>query len=520
MISFIEWIEKKGFWVRDTWDDKKKRMKGMGKMHLFPIQKRILSEALKMNEEGILTYETVLYSATKKSGKTAMGSAVGCWYAEEAKDGTEIFVIANTLEAGEGRLMRDIKFHFEQRILEGLYSEKVSDSNYIKLTQYRVDLPNGTFIQALGQSYKSVAGSRHSLTLWDELWGSTSELDRRVWDEMIPIPTVENSLRFISTYAGFENESDLLWEMYLRGVGEEEHDAGRGVKVPGLEDLPCWTNGNLFTYWTHEPTMPWQTDAYYESAMAAERPSAFLRLHMNQWVTSQESFLPIEWVDRAMKAYEANAEIWEEHPFRRWPVTIAIDAGIVQDCTALVMVGYDGRRGKVGVTTDSIWTPHEGDQIDLDSVEKRLLELYNKFTVASIVYDPKHLMQMMYRLKQRGLPVRPFQQTVPAMTAASQLLFDLFKNRNIEMYPSAELRRHIQMAVAETTSQGFRIVKNKAQKKHHMDAAVALAMACYEAVSNGGVDISVPVVMTSPYSDMTDYGPKDITPTFPPELRD
>lgn len=774
MRSFIEWNDKKGYWARDIWDETKKRMKGMGKMHLFPIQRRILEEALAMNEEGILKYETVLYSSIKKTGKTAIGSAVGCWYAEEAQDGTEIFCIANTLEAGEGRLMRDMKFHFEQRILEGVYSDKASDPNFIKITQYRIDMPNGTFIQALGQSYKSVAGSRHSLTLWDELWGAclspetpvltvdltwkpigelvvgerligfdseraegqkyrswkysevtatgrktmvcrkitlsdgtsfvatenhpwlartqnhhnnewittdrlrpgcklmkvvrpwevrtdydagyvagaldgegslsyeknggarlcfsqrknvmmdemealyeemgvtaydtgktiphfspsgwktaadmiitrkseimevlgscrpkrllpkfdvekmgrmtaidyvevvsisdkfeseivalstssetyvsngycshnTTELDRRVWDEMVPIPTVNNSLRFISTYAGFENESDLLWEMYVRGVGPEEHEHGKGKPIPGLEDLPCWSNGNLFTYWNHDPIMPWQTPEYYESAMAAERPSAFLRLHLNQWVTSHETFLPVEWVDAAMRAYEANAEMWIDHPLRYWPVTIGIDAGIVQDCTAMVVVGYDAKRSKVGAVTHTIWTPTEGNQIDLDLVENRLLELYNKFTVASIVYDPKHLMQMMYKLKMKGLPVKAFQQTVPAMTAASQLLFDLFKNRNIEMYPADDMRRHIQMAVAETTNQGFRIVKNKSNKRNHVDAAVALAMACYEAVSNGGVDISIPVVLNSPFSDMTDYGPKEATPYIPPELRD
>lgn len=735
MLSYIDWMDKKGFWVRDTWDETKKRMKGMGKMKLFTEQRRILSEALSMNEEGMLNYETVLFSAIKKSGKTAVGSSVGCWYAEEGAGGSEIFVIANTLEQGEGRLMRDIKYHFEQRILDGTFSDKSAAANYIKITQYRIDLPNGTFIQALGQSYKSVAGSRHALTLWDELWGTclvpttkvlkkdltwtpvgdlvegdeiisfdenkingntyrnwkngkvistgrrslpcqtitlsngktfiatqehpwlvrrkkhnsvdwvrtdelkvgyrmmkvldewetredydagalggegslsyernggarlcfsprpnvmwdakdmiitrksqimkilgscrpkrllpkfnveklgrqtaidwteivdisdvfdaevvalttdtatyisegycshnTSELDRRVWDEMVPIPTVNNSLRFISTYAGFENESELLWEMYLRGVGVDEHEQGRGERIENMEDVPCWKNGNIFTYWSHDPTMPWQTPEYYESAMAQERPSAFLRLHLNQWVTSQESFMPTEWVDAASKVYEANAELWLDHPFRYWPCTIAIDAGIMRDSTALTVVGYDSKRSKVGLLTHRIWTPTKEAQIDLDAVENYLLELYNKFTVASIVYDPKHLMQMMYRLKQRGFPVKPFQQTVPNMTAASQLLFDLFKNRNVEMYPAEDLRKHLQMAVAETTSQGFRIVKNKVSKRHFVDGAVSMAMACYEAVSNGGVDISIPVMLSSPFSDMTVHSPRDVTVPFP-----
>ncbi len=520
MRSYVDWMKTNGFWVRDTWNDKKKRMLGAGKMQLFPVQERIMASALQMDEEGVMKYETVLYSTIKKSGKTALGSSVGAWYAEEGQPGIEIYVIANTLEAGEGRLFRDIKYHFEQRILEGVYSDRSQDSNFCKITQYRIDMPNGTFIQVLGQSYKSVAGSRHSLTLWDELWGSTTEYDRRVWDEMVPIPTVTNSLRFISTYAGFENESDLLWEMYLRGVGDDEHDKGQGKRVNGMEDLPVWENGKLFTYWNHEPTMPWQTPEYYEEQMQSERPSAFLRLHMNQWVTSQETFLPVEWVDSAMKSYTASADLWVEHPFKFWPVTMAIDAGVKQDCTAITVVGYDAQRAKVGLAHHKIWIPTDGHQIDLDEVEKYIIDLYNRFTVASIVYDPTHLLQMMSRLKNKGLPVREFDQTVGHMTNASQLLFDLFKNRNMEMYPADDLRRHLQMAVAQTTERGFRIVKNKSNKRNHIDGAVSLAMACYEAVSNGGVDISIPVTMASPYSDMTDYGKKEATPFIPPQLRD
>jgi phage terminase large subunit-like protein len=517
--SYIDWIESDGYWSRDTWDDTKKRMKGLGKMMLFPEQRRVMAEALSMDEEGLLKYETVMYSCPKKSGKTAVGGSVGAWYAECGPDGTEIFVIANTLEQGEGRLMRDIKFHFEQRIMEGKYSDKANSANYVKITQYRIDLPNGTFIQALAQSYKAVAGSRHALTLWDELWGTTSELDRRVWDEMTPIPTVQNSLRFISTYAGFENESELLWEMYLRGVGIDEHDNGRAERIEGMKDIPVWANGRLFTYWTHEPTMPWQTTAYYEEQMQSERPSAFLRLHLNQWVTSQESFIPVEWVDAAAKHYKENAERWIDHPFKYWPITIGLDAGIKQDCTALVGVGYDAKRAKVGLAFHTIWVPHKDAQIDLDEVEKRLVELYNKFTISSIVYDPTHLMQMMYKLRNRGLPVKPFEQTQMTMTAASQLLFDLFKNKNIEMYPTEDLRKHLQMAVAETSARGFRIVKGKVSKLHHVDGAVAMAMACYDAVSNGGADISIPTILESPFSDMSAFNKTDDEAYIPPQLR-
>lgn len=516
MRDYLDWMDEDGFYVRATWNDEKRQMGGAGKLHLFPHQRQILGHILTFDTNGKLPYETVLYSATKKSGKTAIAASIGAWYAEEAEDGTEIYVIANTLEQGEGRVMRDIIFHFEQR-------QKTLGKKYCKIGQYRIDFPNGTFIQVLASSFKSIAGSRHSLTLWDELWGSTSEFDRRVWDEMVPIPTVNNSIRFISTYAGFENESELLWEQYVRGIGlgegSEHESKGLGTQVPELEGLPCWKNGKMFTYWTHEPTMPWQTEEYLNEQMASERPAAFLRLHTNNWVTSHEEFIPIEWWDSAAKAYEADAVLWAEHPFRFWPVTIGVDAGIKRDSTALVMVGYDSKRGKVGVVYHKVWKPSPGDPVDIDqTVEKELKDLYNKFNVASVVYDPTHLLPTMMRLSQKGIPTRPYEQTSSNMTAASQLLYELMKNRNLEAYPDDELRRQIQMAVAESNSRGFRIVRAKVSKRHHIDAAIALAMACYEAVSNGGVDVSIPLVVRSPYSDATAYIDEEQR-ALPPELR-
>jgi len=485
-------------------------------MILDPFQERILDHALSFDEDaGKFRYETVLYSTIKKSGKTALAAAVAAWYAEEVgPPGTEIYVIANDLEQAEGRVMRDVKFHFQMRIEhyetipDAIHGGDIllTDKN-VKINLYRIDLPTGSFIQALAQSYRTVAGSRHALTLWDELWGVTSELSRRVWDEMTPIPTISNSLRFIATYAGFENESDLLWDLYLQGVGKAEHEQGRGTPIEELDGLPCYENRRLFTYWDHDPRLPWQTTEYYDEQMTSLRPAAFLRLHMNQWVTSHEQFIPVEWYDESAKMYTGPITLWSEHPFRYFPIYVAVDAGLKRDSTALVGVGYDSKRGKIGLAFHYIWTPSKGDQVDLDAtVESKLLELYNKYNIVSVVYDPTHLLQTMLRLKQKGIPTREFPQTVPLMTAASQLLYDLFKNKNFEAYPDDELRRHVQMAVAETNSRGFRIVKTKVSKRHYIDGAIALAMASYEAVNSGGADISIPVVIRSPFSDATAWG--------------
>ena len=477
-------------------------MGGEGFLHLEPIQSRILGHVLTINESGHFPYETVIYSAIKKEGKTTIAGSVGAWYAECARPGTEIYVIANSQEQGANRAFKDMTFHFKHRIKE-------RGRRFCKIGEYRIDLQNGTSIQVLSNSFRASAGARQALTLFDELWGAVNEADQRMWDEMVPIATIPLSLRFISTYAGFENESTLLWDLYMRGIGpgegSEYEKLGQGKKIPELKDLPCWENKSMFTYWDHEPRMPWQTEQEMEKNRETQRPAAFLRLFMNHWVTSHEMFIPSEWWTFASKAYENPATLWDAHPYRKWPITIGIDAGIQRDSTAMVGVAYDAKRGKVGIVFHYIWTPTKENPIDLDiTVVNTLRELKSRgFNISNIVYDKTHMLQTMSNLKKEGFPCQIFEQTVPNMTAASQLLYELFKNRNIEAYPNEDMRRHIMSAVAETNNRGYRIVKVNTGRKNQIDAAIALAMAAYDAVNNGGVDISVPIILRSPYRDMS-----------------
>lgn len=490
--GFVEWCEdpEHGFYIRDTYDTDTGLPIGQGKLNLFDFQRRILQKALTPDPEtGQFPYTTIVYSAPKKSGKSKIAAAVATWYAECAEAGTEIYLIANDQEQSEGVIMKDISYHAKEVGYKVLKSE--------------IRLPDDTFVKALAQNYRSIAGSRHGLTVWDELWGYNSEAARRAWDEMTPIPTIQQSIRFISTYAGFESQSDLLKELYLHGVGPEEHEDGQGKHVEGLEDLPCYENGRLFIYWDHEPRMPWQDDTYYAEQRLSLRPSAYIRLHTNNWVTSQEVFIPDDWWQRATEAFTAPADGWIGHPYYKYPVSIGVDAAIKRDCTAIVGCTHDSKRGKTIQLFHKIWTPKGNEWFDLEAtVEAYLLEQYRKFNVISILCDPAHLHQTITRLKYRGLPVKEYTQTAKNMVVASQSLYDTLKYGNLETYPDDEMTRHIQLAVAQSTTTGFRIVKNKSNANAHMDAAIALALSVYDAVQHAGVDTGSVLQIMSPFSDM------------------
>jgi phage terminase large subunit-like protein len=125
----------------------------------------------------------------------------------------EGYCVANDLEQAQGRVFQSIK-----RIIESSpYLVREAD-----ITQNRIVFPQtSAVITALGGDYASAAGAAPVISSFDELWGYTSERSRRLWDEMVPVPTRKVSCRLTTTYAGFEGESTLLEELYKRGLKQK-----------------------------------------------------------------------------------------------------------------------------------------------------------------------------------------------------------------------------------------------------------------------------------------------------------
>lgn len=497
MISLLEWLDTKGFYVDNAWDFDKKDWGEAGLLRLFSHQRRIFEHVFTPNAQGKFPYTTVVYSCPKKSGKSKIAAMVAAWYAECGRDETQIYMVANDRDQAQRLTFSDVVYHAEHYL--GLRS-----------TAYRIEYPNGTYIQALANQYSSAAGGRMALTVWDELWAYSTEHSRRMWSEMAVPPTVPNAMRFVATYAGFENESDQLLELYNMCFKKENGEYVNGEVVPELADITnskdepvCRRNHDTFIYWDTEPRMPWQTPEYYESQLMTIRPSDFLRMHRNQWVSSNESFIPIELWDRAARHLTGPATLFREDPRRTYPISVGIDIGMKHDCSALVGVYWDSGKRRAGIAFHRIWTPPKNAMLDLEfTVEEELLRLNKEFKVVSVVYDPAQFQRSAVTLTRKGLPLVEYPNTAGNMMLATQCLYDLLKNDTLDAYPDGELRDHLRYSSAETTSRGFRLVKG-ANAKFKIDAAIALAMACFDAVNRGGVDTSIPVQFVSPFSDAT-----------------
>lgn len=414
-------------------------------------QKRILREITKRDKQGRLIYQTVVYSAPKKSGKTEIAALLTLYWALFlCKSYGEIYCCANDLEQAQSRVFNAV-----------VKAVEANPNVEAHITQRGIVFPNGTKIIALASDYRGAAGANQDLSVFDELWAYSSESARRLYEEMTPVPTKE-STRLVVTYAGFLNESALLHELYQMGTGERIFD-----------DLPVFRNGRIFLYWDTEARMPWQTSEYYAEQRKILRPNQYKRLHENAWVAAESQFIAIEKWDACV-----NSELSPAEPNKEISICVGIDASIRHDYTAAVAV--------TKLTDDTIrlghhtmWKPLRGE-INFAEVEKYILWLHENFHLTVVRYDPFQFASSAQRLESQGVRLEEYPQTTNHLTEAGSLLYELIDSQRLEVYPDADFRQQIQNVVALETTRGFRIAKEQGAKK--IDLIAALSFACVGAI--------------------------------------
>ena len=427
---------------------------------LLPAQLTFFRHAFKTGADGRLLYPELVYSCPKKSGKTATAAMVmlvmvlvfGGPFAEG-------YAVANDFEQAQGRV-----FAAAKRIVQASPLLK----READITANKITFPAlGSTITALASDYAGAAGSNPTISVFDELWGFISESSRRLWDECVTSPARKISCRLTVTYAGFEGESELLEDLYKRGLAQPQ-------LAPDLRG-----GDGMLMFWSHEPIAPWQTPEWVEDMRRTMRPNAFLRQVENRFVSTESTFIDAAWfdacVDPAARMQVINPEL---------DVFVGVDASVKHDSTAVVAVMWDREANKARLVWHRIWQPSPDQPLDFEAtIEQALLDLHQRFRIRKIKFDPYQLQASAQRLRARGLPMEEFPQSVPNLTEASQNLFELVKSGNIVLYPDADIRLAFQRAVAKETTRGWRIAKEK--QSHKIDVVVALGMAALTAARKG-----------------------------------
>ena len=427
---------------------------------LTPVQIAFFREAFVLDEAGHLIHYELVYSGPKKIGKTATG-AMALIFVTRALGGpyAEGYAVANDLEQAQGRV-----FQAAKRIVQAtpwLASEAGITSHKIEFRS------TGATITAIANDYAGAAGANPTISVFDELWGYTSERSRRLWDEMVPPPTRRIACRLTVSYAGFEGESELLEELYKRGIRQPQI-------APDLH-----AGGGILMFWTHRPVAPWQTEAWLEQMRSQLRPNAYLRMIENRWVTSESGFVEMEWWDRCID--EGATPVVAD---KAMPIWVGVDASTKRDSTAVVAVTWDREAKRVRLVWHRIFRPSIDDPLDFEStVEATIRDLRARFNVRQVRYDPFQMQATAQRLARDGIRMVELPQTVSNLTECSTNLYEIIKGAGLMAYPDADMRLAISRAVAVETTRGWRIAKDKVS--HQIDVVVALAMATHAAVQQG-----------------------------------
>jgi phage terminase large subunit-like protein len=426
---------------------------------LLDAERQFLAHAFATDDSGRLRYPELIFGAPKKSGKTTFAAIViitmvllfGGRYAEA-------YCVANDLEQAQSRV-----FEMCRRIVEAsplLQREARVTANRI------VFEASGATITALASDYASAAGGHPTISVFDELWGYTSERSRRLWDEMIPVPTRKISCRLVVSYAGFEGESELLYELHKRGLQQS-------VVGPSLH-----AGDGMLLFWSHKPIAPWQTPDWLTEMRRSLRPNQYLRMIENRFVTTESTFIDMSWWDACVDA-QAKPVVQD----RQLSVWVGVDASVKRDSTAIVACTWDRAAKQVRLVNHRIFQPSPDQPLDFElCVEHTLIALKQRFNLRKVFFDPYQMQASAQRVQREGIKIEEFPQSVPNLTEASQNLYELIKGKNLVVYPDEALRLAISRAVAIESSRGWRIAKEK--QAHKIDVVIALGMACLAAVKN------------------------------------
>jgi hypothetical protein len=499
-LPFADWVEHNFFEPTTVntfgkeWDYSNAQL-----LKLHDIQRRITNLVLTPDHRGKFPYETIVYSTIKKEGKTTLASAVGAWYGACIEPTNRILCLANDQEQAAGRIFGGMLPTLEA--LGCRVPKSQSSKPEIRLT-------NGSIIQAIANNYAGNAGDNYGLTLWSELWAYTSERARRLYDELVPVPTKRNSLRWIETYVGFKDESLLLLKLYNRIFKDtdEKHLTDKAKPVPELMDIqsegkPCCYHipeEGLFYFHNHSafmgPIFMGGEDLYNDFKLRQKadlRPSQFMRLWENRWQESEGNFIhPEEYDDSITLPGPTFA-----------PMCLAGDASQRNDTIVLVGVkkytvkifGEEKERYKLMYV--KVWDPKDygakrvdklgtkiGDMDLEETIANEVEDLYNRGLMQGpFRYDPYQMHAIAYKLREKGIPCVEFTQQGDRLKADT-FLGKIIRKGELDMYYHPVLEQHIKNAkVKEYENEQVRLIKGTHSKANKIDGAVALAMASYGA---------------------------------------
>lgn len=416
-------------------------------------QKWLLRALYERDDRGRLRYRRALIGLPRKQGKSLMGSAIAVYSMIAGEPGAEVYAVA-----GDRQQARIIFNEAKQQVLGSPMLSEVT-----KVYRDALEMPRfGSVFRVLSSEFKSQAGLNPSTVLFDELW---NQPDPELFDQMSLGSGARLEPMVISiTTAGFDLDS-LAGRLYHYG----KQIATGEVVDPSFgfwwwEAAPDCDINDRSQWYKANPNVAegLLSEEDLEVASKQTTESAFRRWRLNQWVRTQESWLPAG----TWEACRGDAGLKET-----LPIWVGVDMALKHDSVAVVIA----QPQEAGVVLRSkIWQPAE-EGLDVLAVERFLRELHNRYEVREFAYDPAYFQRSAEALIDDGLPMVEYPQSSQRMVPACGHAYELIVNRKVIHDGTATFTDQVLSAAQRVTDQGWRLSKGKSKRK--IDACIAMVMA-------------------------------------------
>jgi phage terminase large subunit-like protein len=413
----------------------------------------LLDNIYERRPDGLLRYKRTLVGLSRKAGKSLLGSLIGLYGLIEGEPGAEVYSAA-----GDRQQARIVFGEARRQVLESEVLSKIC-----RVYRDAIEVPDtGAVYRVLASDSKLIQGLNPSTVVCDELHVVHEDL----WDALTLGSGARRDPMVVAiTTAGYDLESicGRLYQYGKRVVSNDIEDEAFGFfwwEAPegcDVHDRDAWAAAN--------PNLDLGLISEEDFDVAAKQTAevAFRRYRLNQWVRSQESWLP-------SGAFQACADTaYELRPGE--PTFCGIDMALKHDSIAVVAVQPQGDKL---VTRAKIWLP-SGDYVDVASVENHIRELHQQYRLMEVAYDPAFMQRSAEILSDEGLPMVEFPQSSARMVPACGTLYEMIVGGRLAHDNDPVMVDQVLSATPRSTDTGWRLSKGKSKRK--IDAAIAMAMA-------------------------------------------
>jgi len=417
-----------------------------------------------------------------KIGKSALMTGLGLWFLLTGDEGGEVYSIAAEKEQAR------ITFGDARKIIER-EPELAAMCNVYRDV---IEVPStGSIWRVLSAEAYSKEGLSPTAVLADELH---SFKNREMWDVMqLAMASRKQPMMLATTTCGVKTDSTGQ-DSTAYGLYQYGQKVARGeVEDPTFGfwwwEAPADADHRLEETWiaANPGYGDLNSKADFESMVKRTPEAEFRTKRCNQWVSSQNTWLPAGVWDSLQEDVPISDDV---------EVVLGVDGSFSGDTTAIVAVSVPKtHEDKPHVWLVQAWEKQPDDlddwRVDTLEVEQTLIDFAQKHrNLREIAFDPFRWQRTMAVLQDLGLPVVEYNSTsARRMIPACQKVFDSVTEATLTHSGDPLLARHLDNCVLKIDNMGARIVKESRNSPRKIDAAVAFVIAYDRATSKLESDI-------------------------------